>query len=92
MPLANPDFPSSEAFDLIQAGIDDNPKDKADAMKKAAAVFSFTLKNKAGKTESWNIDLKKEGKVSKGAEPEGGKADGVFSPRDGLDWIRANVQ
>jgi len=75
MGVANPDFPSSAAFDAIQAGISDNPKDKADAMKKANAIFSFTLKNKAGKTESWNIDLKNEGKVSKGEAPEGGKAD-----------------
>lgn len=79
MGLANPDFPSSDAFDAIQAGMNDNPKDKSDAIKKANAIFAFTLKNKAGKTDSWNIDLKKEGKVSKGAVPEGGKADGKLS-------------
>jgi hypothetical protein len=29
-------------------------------------VFAFTLKNKAGETASWNIDLKETGKVSSG--------------------------
>jgi len=29
-------------------------------------VFAFTLKNKAGETDSWHIDLKNEGKVGKG--------------------------
>jgi hypothetical protein len=29
-------------------------------------VFAFTLKNKAGETESWHIDLKNKGEVGKG--------------------------
>jgi hypothetical protein len=76
MALSNPAFPASQAFDAIQAGINENPKDKADAIKKANAVFAFTLKNKEGKTESWYVDLKKEGVVGKGDAPAGGKADG----------------
>ncbi len=42
-------------------------------MKQANAVFAFTLKNAAGETESWNIDLKETGKVSTGtgAKPTG---------------------
>lgn len=75
MGLANPAFPASAAFEQIQAGMSDDPKAKADAMKKANAVFAFTLKNKEGKTESWNIDLKKEGKVSNGV---GEKPDGML--------------
>ena len=42
-------------------------------MKKGNAVFAFILKNKAGETDSWYIDLKSKGEVAKG-EPE--KADG----------------
>lgn len=29
-------------------------------------MFAFTLKNKAGETESWHIDLKNKGEVGKG--------------------------
>ena len=45
-------------------------------MKKGNAVFSFTLKNKEGQTESWHIDLKDKGEVAKGEAPAGKKADG----------------
>jgi hypothetical protein len=76
MVLADPDFPASAAFDAIQAGINENPKDKADAVKKANSIFGFTLKNKAGKTASWHVDLKDKGEVAKGEAPEGKKADG----------------
>ena len=30
-------------------------------------MFAFTLKNKAGETESWHIDLKEKGAVAAGA-------------------------
>lgn len=29
-------------------------------------MFGFTLKNQAGETESWHIDLKEKGQVLKG--------------------------
>lgn len=45
-------------------------------MKKGNAIFSFTLKNKEGQTESWYIDLKDKGEVAKGEAPAGQKADG----------------
>jgi hypothetical protein len=35
-------------------------------MKKGNAVFAFTLKNKAGKIESWHVDLKNKGAVGRG--------------------------
>jgi len=38
-------------------------------------VFAFTLKNKAGETDSWNIDLKNKGEVGKGL---GDKPTGTF--------------
>ncbi|QDS71200.1 hypothetical protein FKW77_010270 [Venturia effusa] len=75
MGLANSEFPASQAFDQINQGMIDEPSEKKDAIKKAGAVFAFTLKNKAGKQESWYIDLKNDGSVGKGAAPPNGKAD-----------------
>ncbi|KAF2758714.1 sterol-binding-like protein, partial [Pseudovirgaria hyperparasitica] len=48
--------------------------DKKDAIKKANQIFAFTLKNSAGKTESWYLDLKETGEVGRGAAPAGKKA------------------
>ncbi|EEH33914.1 oleate-induced peroxisomal protein [Paracoccidioides lutzii Pb01] len=75
MPLANPAFPSSAAFDVINASISANTADRDDAIKTAQAIFSFLLTNENGETESWYLDLKEKGEVGKGAAPEGKKAD-----------------
>lgn len=77
-PLVNTAFPSSQAFELINNALKESPAEKKDAVKKGGAIFGFTLKNKQGAQESWYIDLKDEGKVGKGAAPEGGKADGMY--------------
>jgi hypothetical protein len=69
-------FPSSAAFDLINDSLKSNDADRKDAVKKGNAIFAFTLKNAAGATESWYIDLKEKGEVAKGEAPEGKKADG----------------
>ena len=69
-------FPSSAAFDTISSSLNSSPADRADAIKKINAVFCFTLKNEAGETESWYIDMKNKGEVGRGPAPEGGKADG----------------
>ncbi|PGH28769.1 hypothetical protein GX50_08497 [[Emmonsia] crescens] len=74
-PLANPAFPSSAAFDAINASINSNPADRDDAIKSAKSIFAFTLTNDKGETESWYLDLKDKGVVGKGAAPAGGKAD-----------------
>ncbi|RDW62659.1 hypothetical protein BP5796_10961 [Coleophoma crateriformis] len=66
MSLANSDFPSSAAFDAINGVLKSSDAERKDAVKKGQAVFAFTLKNKAGKTESWHIDLKQKGEVGKG--------------------------
>ena len=47
-------------------------------MKKGQAIFAFTLKNGAGATDSWHIDLKDKGAVGKGEAPDGKKADGEY--------------
>lgn len=39
--------------------------ERKEAIQKGKAVFGFTLKNKEGQEESWYIDLKDTGKVSK---------------------------
>lgn len=66
-------FPSSAAFDAINAALTASDADRKDAIKQGGAVFAFTLKNKAGEEESWYIDLKEKGEVFKGvpAKPTG---------------------
>lgn len=59
-------FPSSEAFDAINAALSASDAERADAIKQGNAVFAFTIKNKAGETESWHIDLKDKGVAGKG--------------------------
>lgn len=59
-------FPSSEAFDTINEALNASDADRKDAIKQGNALFAFTLKNKAGETESWHIDLKNKGEVGKG--------------------------
>ncbi|KAK7922992.1 hypothetical protein PG985_007063 [Apiospora marii] len=66
MGLANDKFPSSAAFDAINSALNSSEADKKDAIKQGNAVFAFTLKNKAGETDSWHIDLKEKGAVEKG--------------------------
>ncbi len=59
-------FPSSAAFDVINSVLKSSDAERKDAIKQGQAVFAFTLKNKAGETESWHIDLKNKGEVAKG--------------------------
>ncbi|KAF2718718.1 sterol-binding-like protein [Polychaeton citri CBS 116435] len=73
MSLKDEAFPSSAAFDLLSSALADDAERK-DAIKKGGAIFAFTLKNGAGDTQSWYIDLKETGAVGKGASPEGKKA------------------
>ncbi|KAK0728438.1 SCP2 sterol-binding domain-containing protein [Lasiosphaeria miniovina] len=66
MSLKNDKFPSSAAFDAINTAISASEADRKDAIKQGNAVFAFTLKNAAGETDSWHIDLKNKGTVGKG--------------------------
>ncbi|KAF7874048.1 hypothetical protein EAF04_002720 [Stromatinia cepivora] len=66
MSLKNDAFPSSTAFDAISTSLSNSPSDRASAIKQGNAVFAFVLKNSAGETASWHIDLKHEGKVGTG--------------------------
>lgn len=65
-------------FDLVASALSDADA-RASAIKSANGVFVFTLKNRAGETESWNIDLKETGAVAKGV-PE--KSDVTLSLAD----------
>lgn len=70
-------FPASEAFDAINAALNASDADRKDAIKQGNGVYAFTLKNKAGDTESWHIDLKETGKVATGT---GAKPSGTVPP------------
>jgi hypothetical protein len=76
-------FPSSAAFDAINEALNASEADKKDAIKQGNAIFAFTLKNAAGETESWHIDLKNTGTVGKGL---GEKPTGKITP---FELIRA---
>ncbi|RAK77928.1 SCP2 sterol-binding domain-containing protein [Aspergillus fijiensis CBS 313.89] len=82
MSLKNDAFPSSAAFDVINAALQSDAGERKDAIDKAKAVVSFSLKNSEGKEESWYLDLKDKGVVGKGAAPQGEKADVTLSLSD----------
>ncbi len=60
-------FPASAAFDVIDSALNTSEADRKDAIKQGNGVYAFILKNKAGETESWHIDLKEKGTVGTGA-------------------------
>ncbi|KAK4459571.1 fatty acid-binding protein [Cladorrhinum samala] len=66
MSLVNDKFPSSAAFEEINKALNASEADRKDAIKQGNAVFAFVLKNKAGETAEWHIDLKNKGAVGKG--------------------------
>jgi hypothetical protein len=76
MPVSDPAFPASAAFDLMESTLAGSEADRKEAIKKGGAIFTFTLKNKAGKTESWYLDFKKTATVGKGLAPAGEKPTG----------------
>lgn len=73
--LKDQDFPSSDVIANLGAAFDAlSEKEKKAEINKSKAIFELLIKNKEGKEQSWIIDLKKEGKVSKG-KPQGVKPD-----------------
>ncbi|KAI0967364.1 SCP2 sterol-binding domain-containing protein [Xylaria arbuscula] len=66
MGFQNAKFPSSAAFDAIHNALSSDDAERKNAIKQGNGVFAFTLKNKAGETESWHIDLKEKGAVGTG--------------------------
>jgi multifunctional beta-oxidation protein len=75
-----PGFGASKVFAQAKAQLDaTSPKDKAAKLKKANGVFQFDITNDAGKTESWYIEAKNEGTISKG---KASKADVTIIMKD----------
>lgn len=64
------------AFDAINDALNASDADRKDAIKNGKAVFGITLKNPAGETQSWFIDLAKEGKVVQGLDKSDGRSNG----------------
>lgn len=89
-------FPSSAAFDAISSVLSSDADRKAAIKQAGGAIFAFTLKNPAGATESWYLDLKDSGKVGKGLAPEGAKPTTTLSLSDAdfakLTSGKANAQ
>jgi len=81
MSLADPQFPSSNAFDLINASLSSSEANKKKYLQQANMVVQFNIKNKAGKTATWYLDAKSKGEAGKGAAP--GKPDVVLILNDG---------
>ncbi|OJJ82751.1 SCP2 sterol-binding domain-containing protein [Aspergillus glaucus CBS 516.65] len=96
MTLKNDAFPSSAAFDVINATLQADENERKDAISKAKAVVAFNIKNAEGKEEAWHLDLKEKGVVAKGSAPAGGKADVTLnlSDKDFQDLVtgKANAQ
>ncbi|KAI1439295.1 SCP2 sterol-binding domain-containing protein [Xylaria sp. CBS 124048] len=59
-------FPASAAFDVINSALNVSEAERKDAIKQGSGVYAFVLKNKAGETETWHIDLKEKGAVGTG--------------------------
>ncbi|AOW28184.1 oleate-induced peroxisomal protein POX18 [Candida albicans P57072] len=65
-------FNASALFKELNEGLQDKSKAQ-EAIKGVNAVIVITLKNKEGKDQSWVLDLKKEGTLTKveGSVPKG---------------------
>lgn len=74
-PLSTDKFPASAFFETMNSALQASEADKKEAMDMGKGIYAFTLKNAAGETDSWHIDLKNEGKVAKGT---GNKPDGMY--------------
>lgn len=93
MSVKDASFPASAAFDVMNEVLSSSDAERKDAIKQGGAIYAFQLSNAEGKTETWYLDLKEQGKVSKGS---GGKADVtlVLSDKDFSDLVagKANAQ
>ncbi|GAN06487.1 sterol-binding-like protein [Mucor ambiguus] len=79
-------FQSSEVFANLKQSLDALPADgKAKLIKQVNGIFEFAVKNAEGKTETFTVDLKKEGSVIKGKGAN--KADAIISIAD-ADFVQ----
>jgi len=93
MSVKDANFPASVAFDLMNEVLSSSDSERKDAIKQGNAIYAFQLSNTDGNVETWYLDLKEQGKVSKGS---GGKPDVtlVLSDKDFSDLVagKANAQ
>ncbi|KAI8388463.1 SCP2 sterol-binding domain-containing protein [Radiomyces spectabilis] len=76
-----PGFKSSELIAELSKVFDAySPEEKAALIKKVNGVFEFVIKNADGKTETFTVDCKKEGKVTRGKGKQ--KADAILTLKD----------
>lgn len=79
-------FQSSEVFATLKQSVDAlSADDKAKLLKQVNGIFEFVIKNAEGKTETFTVDLKKDGVVVKGKGKN--KADAVIAIND-ADFIQ----
>ncbi|KAI8369803.1 SCP2 sterol-binding domain-containing protein [Choanephora cucurbitarum] len=84
--IKTPGFQSSEVFEALNKSLQALPADeKAKLIKQVNGVFEFAVKNDKGKTETFTVDLKKEGTVKKGKGSA--KADAIMSIGD-ADFVQ----
>ncbi|KAI9319253.1 SCP2 sterol-binding domain-containing protein [Dichotomocladium elegans] len=77
-----PGFKSSEVIAELSKVFDAySPEERGKLNKQVNGVFQFVIKNAEGKEETWTVDAKKEGKVTRGKG--GPKPDAVLSLKDG---------
>ncbi|SGZ54309.1 CIC11C00000005794 [Sungouiella intermedia] len=77
-------FNASELFEQLQQGLKDEDVKKK-AISGVKAVIVITLKNKEGKDQSWVLDLKNEGTITKADKPP--KNDVQLSLKD-ADFVK----
>jgi putative sterol carrier protein len=79
-------FQSSEVFAALKQSVDALPADaKAKLLKQVNGIFEFVVMNADKKTETFTVDLKKQGAVVKGKGPN--KADAIISISD-ADFVQ----
>lgn len=79
--IKTPGFASSEILATLKQSVDGLSADaKAKLIKQVNGIFEFVVKNKEGKTETFTVDLKKDGSVVKGKGAN--KPDAVISISD----------
>ncbi|KAI7857105.1 SCP2 sterol-binding domain-containing protein [Circinella umbellata] len=77
-----PGFASSELIAELAKVFDGmGDAERAKLIKQVNGVFQFVIKNAEGKEETYTIDAKKEGKVTRGKGSV--KADAILSLKDG---------
>lgn len=76
MSVKIPGFKSSEALQKFNVSLTHDKALQEEAINKVKATIVVTVKNKQGKTESWLLDFKNEGKILKIPNEESKKYDG----------------